>query len=116
MSRVIIVNKILVNLDLGLISVLVMITRGIRAAALLALFHAESNYWEDHPKEWRDLADRWDGYQWNMVRQMVQDCLWDELAYHLTHNLKETHIKWQILHLLWESAPRLCQTLALEYA
>ena len=40
-----------------------MITRGVRAAALLALFHVESDYWDQHPKEWRDLADRWDGFQ-----------------------------------------------------
>ena len=113
-SRVMMVNKLLVKLDLGLIYLLVMITRGVRAAALLALFNAEWNYWEDHPKEWCDLGDRWDGHQWNMVRHMVQDCLWDELKYHLTHNLKDTHIKGQILHLLWQSAPRLCQTLGLD--
>ena len=83
-----------------------MITRGVRAAALLALYQAESTYWDDHPKEWRDLADRWDGYQWNMVRHMVQDCLWDDLVYHLTHNLRDTHIKDQILQLLWQSSPR----------
>ena len=94
---------------------LVMITRRVRAAALLALFHAEWEYWEDHPKEWRDLADRWDGYQWNMVRHMVQDCLWEDLTYHLTHNLRETHIKDQILQLLWQSSPRLCQALELEH-
>ena len=93
-----------------------MITRGVRAAALFALYQAESNYWEDHPKEWRDLGDRWDGYQWNMVPHMVQDCLWDDLIYHLAHNLRETHIKEQILHLLWQSSPRLCQTLGLDYA
>ena len=108
-----ILNKRLVTLNLGLISVLVMITRGARAAALLALYQAEFDYWEDHPKEWCDLADRWDGYQWNMVRHMVQDCLWDDLTYHLTHTLQETHIKDQILHLLWQSSPRLCQTLGL---
>ena len=90
-----------------------MITRGLRAAALLALCQAEFDYWEEHPKEWRDLADRWDGYQWNMVRHMVQDGLWDDLTYHLTHNLKETHIKDQILQLLWQSSPRLCQVLGL---
>ena len=94
---------------------LVMITRGVRVAALLALFHAEWEYWKDHPKEWRDLADRWDGYQWNMVCHMVQDCLWEDLTYHLTHNLRETHIKDQILQLLWQSSPRLCQALELEH-
>ena len=92
-----------------------MITRGLRAAALLALCQAEFDYWEDHPKEWRDLADRWDGYQWNMVRHMVQDGLWNELKYHLTHNLKETHIREQILHVLWSATPRLCSILGLEY-
>ena len=40
-----------------------MITRGVRAAALLALYDKETTYWDEHPKEWRDLADRWDGYQ-----------------------------------------------------
>ena len=93
-----------------------MSTRGVCAAALQALERKEWDYWENHPKEWRDLADRWDGYQWNMVRHMVQACLWDELVYHLNHTLKETHIKDQILHLLWQSAPRLCQTLTLEVA
>ena len=91
-----------------------MITRGVRTAALVALYQAEFDYWDDHPKEWRDVGDRWDGYQWNMVRHMVHDCLWEELKYHLTHTLKETHIKHQILHLLWQSSPRLCQTLGLE--
>lgn len=93
-----------------------MITRGVRAAALLALFHAETDYWDHHPKEWWDLDDRWDGFQWNMVRHMIQDCLWDELVYHLTHNLRETHIKEQILHLLWQATPRFCHTLGLDYA
>ena len=92
-----------------------MITRGVRAAALLALYQAEWDYWDDHPKEWRDLADRWDGYQWNMVRHMVEACLWEDLHYHLTHNLRETHIKEQILHVLWQSSPRLCQALQLEH-
>ena len=49
-----------------------------------------------------------------MVRHMVQDCLWDDLKYHLTHNLRETHIKDQILQLLWQSAHRLCRTLGLD--
>ena len=94
-----------------------MITRGVPADALLALFHAEWNFWEEYPKEWRDLADKWNGYQWNMVHHMVQESMWDDLAYHLTHNLKDApRIKHQILHVLWESAPRLCQSLALEYA
>ena len=110
-----IVNKIANTLTSGLIVVLVMITRGVRAAALLALYQAEFDYWESHPKEWRDLADRWDGYQWNMVRHMVQECLWEDLAYHLAHNLKETHIRDQILQLLWTSSPRLCQSLGLDY-
>ena len=92
-----------------------MITRGLRAQALLALVDKETTYWDEHPKEWRDLADRWDGYQWNMVRHMVQDCLWDDLIFHLTHTLKDTHICDQILHLLWASSPRLCQSLGLDY-
>ena len=91
-----------------------MITRGVRAAALLAFFHAETDYWDFYPQKWHDLDVRWIGYQWNMVRHMVQDCLWDELVYHLTHNLRETHIKEEILHLLWQLAPRLCQTLGLD--
>ena len=90
-----------------------MITRGVQAAALRALCQVESTYWEQHPKEWRDLADRWDGYQWNMVRHMVQDALWEDLRYHLTHNLKETHLRDQILQLLWQASPRLCQSLGL---
>ena len=91
-----------------------MITRGVRSAALLALVDKETIYWDEHPKEWGDLADRWDGYQWNMVRHMVEACLWDELVYHFTHTLRETHIKDQILTLLWQSAPRLCRTLGLD--
>ena len=91
-----------------------MITRGVRAAALLALFHAETDYWEVYPQKWRDLEVRWIGYQWNMVRHMVQDCLWDELVYHLTHNLRDMSTKEEILHVLWQSAPRLCQTLGLD--
>ena len=51
-----------------------------------------------------------------MVRHMVQDSLWDDLVYHLTHNLKDTHIKERILYVLWQFAPRLCHTLGLEYA
>ena len=90
-----------------------MITRGVRTAALQALVDRETTYWDEHPKEWGDLADRWDGYQWNMVRHMVQDCLWDELTHHLSHTLKETHIRDQILHVLWQSAPGLCRTLGL---
>ena len=114
MSRVNNVNKLLVQPNLGLILFLDMITRGVRAAALQALRRQEWDYWEDHPKEWCDLEDRWDGYQWNMVHHMVRACLWDELTYHLMHNLKESHIRQQILQLLWQSAPRLCQTLGLE--
>ena len=90
-----------------------MITRGLRADALLALTQAENLYWEEHPKEYRDLADRWDGYQWNMVRHMVQDAHWEDLVYHLHHNLKDTHIRDQILQVLWTSTPRLCTVLGL---
>lgn len=109
-----IVNKICKPVGCQLICGFIMITRGLRATAVLALFNAESHYWDTHPKEWRDLADRWDGYQWNMVRHMVQDGLWDDLTYHLIHNLKETHIKDQILTLLWTEVPRLCRLLALD--
>ena len=108
-----IVNKIVATLPPCLISSVAMITRGVRTAALLALVDRETSYWEDHPYEWRDLADRWDGYQWNIVRHMVQDCLWDELTHHLTHNLKETHVRDQILQLLWTASPRLCEILGL---
>lgn len=90
-----------------------MITRAVQASAATALWEVEMNYWEDHPKEWMDLADRWDGFQWNMVRAMVEQCKWKDLTYHLTHNLRETHIKGQILQVLWQSAPRLCDELNL---
>ena len=90
-----------------------MITRGLRAAAVLALCQAEYDHWNSNPLRFRDTAERWEGYQWNMVRHMVQDCLWEDLTYHLTHNLKETHIRDQILQLLWQSSPRLCQALGL---
>ena len=113
MSPVNIVNKLLITPTLGLIFIEDMITRGVRAAALDALRRKEWDYWKDHPKEWCDLTDRWDGYQWNMVHHMVKGCLWNELAYHLNHNLQETHLKDQILQLLWQSAPSLCQSLGL---
>lgn len=110
------VNKILVHLDVGLIFLLTMITRGLRAEAVRVLSQAEWQYWEDHPKEWKDLSDRYDGYQWNMVRHMVEACMWGELTYHLTHNLKDTPIRNQILQLLWQKVPRLCHQLGLEHA
>lgn len=91
-----------------------MITRAVRRKALAALEEAERRYWEDHPKEWMDLADRWDGFQWNMARAMVEQRKWEDIHYHLTHNLRETHIKDKILSVLWHSAPPLCQELNLE--
>ena len=90
-----------------------MITRGVCAAAVRALMRAEWEHWEEYAGTWHDLGHRWDGFQWNMVRHMVQDRLWDDLTYHLTHNLQGTHMQERILRLLWHSAPRLCQTLGL---
>ena len=92
-----------------------MITRGLRAAAVLALCQAESEHWNRNPLRFRDVADRWEGYQWNMVRHMVQDGLWEELTYHLTHNVKDTYIRREILQVLWTAVPRLCTLLELDH-
>lgn len=93
-----------------------MITRRVKTEALIALRDAEMRYWDDHPKEWGDLADRWDGFQWNMVGAMVEQSKWEDLEYHLRHNLKETHIKDQILAELKHSAPALYKELNLHQA
>lgn len=89
-----------------------MLTRAMIRAAHQALLNAENNYWEEYPTD-VDMGARWTGHQWNMVRHMVELHYLDELVYHLTHNLKETHIRKEILHVLHQSAPQFCQELNL---
>lgn len=90
-----------------------MITRAVKAEALKAVRYAEWKYWEEHPKEYYDLTDRWDGFQWNIVGAMIEQSKWEDLEYHLRHNLKETHIRDQIIHLLKQSVPSLHKELNL---
>ena len=90
-----------------------MITRAVKSKALDSVRYAERQYWEEHPKEYFDLVDRWDGYQWNIVGDMIERNYWEDLQYHLRHNLRETHIRDQIIYVLKHSAPSLHKELKL---
>jgi len=88
-----------------------MLTRREVLAACDALLVAESDHYEFY--EWLCPGARWEGYQWNMVYHLVKDRMWEDLVYHLTHNLSGTHIRKEILAVLNQSAPRLCSELNL---
>ena len=101
-----------------------MILKGDVRKALHALIEKEWSYWQEHKREWKalcleggipwkpchDPAVIWDGYHWQFVRVLVQTHLWEDLKNHIKE-LRETHLKDQILFLIKCNAPRLYQEL-----